>query len=93
MMLANDLNFGKRQRMIIKKCFFYDVLLRPLSFPSNLEYSMILQVTLLSCNIVSFVRNTCPSTSSRNKKLIKCFCKTATLLKADITQKEPTTSV
>ena len=39
-MLANDLNFGRRQRIIIKKSFSSDVLLRPLSIPSNLQYSM-----------------------------------------------------
>ena len=39
-MLANDLNFGRRQRIIIKKSFSSDVLLTPLSFPSYLQYSM-----------------------------------------------------
>ena len=50
------------------------------------------KVTLFTFNKVSFVRNTCPTTSSLYCKLIKCLCKT-TLLKVDITEKEPIKSV
>ena len=57
----------------------------------NIQSSV--KVTSFLFNIVSFVRNTSPTMSSFYYKLIKCFCKTTTFPKADITQKEPTTSV
>ena len=50
------------------------------------------KVTLFTFNKVSFVRNTCPTTSSLYYKLIKCICK-ATLLKVDLSHKEPIKSV
>ena len=50
------------------------------------------KVTLFTFNKVSFVRNTCPTTSSLYYKLIKCICKT-TLLKNRFTQKKPIKSV
>ena len=50
------------------------------------------KVTLFTFNKVSFVRNTCPTTSSLYYKLIKCLCK-FTILKQDITEKEPIKSV
>ena len=50
------------------------------------------KVTLFTFNKVSFVRNTCPTTSSLYYKLIKSLCKT-THLKVDITEKEPIKSV
>ena len=50
-----------------------------------------MDLTSFSFNIVSFVRNTCPTKSFFYKKVIKVICK-ATLLKVDINQNETTTS-
>ena len=58
----------------------------------NIQSSV--EVTSFLFNIVSFVRNACPIyLHLLYLRSSKCFSKTTSLLKADITQKEPTTSV
>ena len=61
-------------------------------FQQILDIKSSVKVTLFPFNKISFVRSTCPITSSLYYKLIKCICKT-TLLKVDITQKEPFKSI
>ena len=61
-------------------------------FQEILDIKSFVKLTLLTFSKVSFVRNTCPTISSLYYKLIKRICKT-TLLKVDITRKEPTKSV
>ena len=52
-----------------------------------------LKVTSFSFNIVLFLRNTSSSIFPLHQTLIKCFCKTTTLLNGYITQQGPKTSV
>ena len=61
-------------------------------FQEILDIKSSAKLTLFTFNKVSFVRNTCPTISSLYYKLIKRICKT-TLLKKDITRKEPIKSV
>ena len=62
------------------------------TFQQILDIISSVQVTFFTFNKVSLLRNTWPTISSRYYKLIKCMCKT-TLLKVDITRKEPIKSV
>ena len=61
-------------------------------FQEILDIKSSVKLTLFTFNKASYVRNTCPTISSLYYKLIKRICKT-TLLKVDITRKEPTKSV
>ena len=62
------------------------------TFQKILDIISSVKVTLFALNKLSFVRNTCPTISSLYYKLIKCIYRT-TLLKVDITPKEPIKSV
>ena len=62
------------------------------TFQQILDIISSVKLTLFTFNKVSFVRNTGPTISSVYHKLMKCKCKT-TLLKVDITPKEPIKSV
>ena len=66
----------------LDSCYFQEIL--------NIKSSV--KLTLFRFNKVSIVRNTCPTISSLYYKLIKGIYKT-TLLKVDITTKEPIKSV
>ena len=61
-------------------------------FQQILDIKSSVKVTLFTFNKVSLMRNTSPTMSSLYYKLIKRISKT-TLLKGDITQKEPIKSV
>ena len=62
------------------------------NFQEILDITSSAKLTLFTFNKVSFVKNTCPTISLLYYKLIKRICK-ITLLKVDITQKEPIKSV
>ena len=61
-------------------------------FQQILDITSSVKITLFTLNRVSFVRNTCPTISSLYYKLMTCLGKTS-ILKVDITEKQPIKSV